>query len=112
MMRMRTCSLCGVAFDSNGLHYRCAKCMTPKKPWSGLTYLYGKSLTNREWQVVGAAAEGCFNREIADSLKLTEGTVKVYMSHIYAKTGVRNRVELTLWASSNQRPSGNDTIVE
>jgi DNA-binding NarL/FixJ family response regulator len=36
------------------------------------------------------------NKEIAAELRLTEGTVKEYLHHIFRKLGVRNRTELAL----------------
>lgn len=35
---------------------------------------------------------------IADTLHITEGTVKVHLHNIYEKLGVEGRVELTLYA--------------
>lgn len=51
-------------------------------------------LTPREQQVVALVMEGRRNREIADVLHTTEGSVKVYMNRIFWKTGARNRHEL------------------
>lgn len=53
-------------------------------------------LTARERAVVGLVARGLRNREIADELNLSEGTVKVYLHRIYDKLGVGNRTELAL----------------
>ena len=52
-------------------------------------------LTERESQVVVLAAEGLSNREIAAALYLSVETVKGYMRQIFAKLGVRNRVQAT-----------------
>jgi DNA-binding NarL/FixJ family response regulator len=38
------------------------------------------------------------NRQIATQLTVGEGTVKVHVHNIYAKLGVNNRVDLTLYA--------------
>ena len=38
--------------------------------------------------------EGLSNKEISKSLFLSEGTVKNYVSNIYIKTNVRNRIQL------------------
>jgi DNA-binding NarL/FixJ family response regulator len=48
-------------------------------------------LTRREKQILGLAAEGLSNREIAGKLWVTEQTVKFHLSNIYAKLGVTNR---------------------
>jgi len=38
------------------------------------------------------------NREIADALAMSEGTVKVYLHTMYQKLGIKNRTELALIA--------------
>ncbi|MBW3566255.1 MAG: response regulator transcription factor [Acidobacteria bacterium] len=55
-------------------------------------------LSPRETEVVRMVAQGLRNKEIADQLALTEGTVKSYLHTIYEKLDVRGRVELTLYA--------------
>jgi two-component system, NarL family, nitrate/nitrite response regulator NarL len=56
------------------------------------------ALSAREIEIVRLAATGHHNREIADSLHITEGTVKVHLHNIYEKLGIEGRVELTLYA--------------
>jgi len=51
----------------------------------------------REQFIIQRVAEGCKNREIADSLGTTEHVVKNYLRVIYDKLGLWNRVELALW---------------
>jgi two-component system nitrate/nitrite response regulator NarP len=58
------------------------------------------SLTNRERSVIELVAQGMRNKEIANELGITEGTVKVYLHKIYETLGVSNRTELALWAKS------------
>jgi hypothetical protein len=41
--------------------------------------------------------QGRLNKEISGILGLTEGTVKIYMSNLFAKLGVWNRAELAAW---------------
>src|SRR5262249_25257704 len=48
-------------------------------------------LSERELEVLKLIAEGFANREIADQLFLSVGTVKWYTSHIFSKLGVQNR---------------------
>jgi two-component system response regulator DesR len=50
-------------------------------------------LTPREQEVLGAARGGVAVSEIADTLGLSEGTVRNYLSVAIQKLGVRNRVE-------------------
>ncbi len=54
-------------------------------------------LSDRERRIARETAQGCSNREIAEALGITEGTVKVYLHNIYAKLGMKNRTELALW---------------
>jgi DNA-binding CsgD family transcriptional regulator len=56
-------------------------------------------LTPTELDVVRHAAAGLTNAEIGARMFVAPGTVKVHLSHIYAKLGVRNRAELTRSAS-------------
>lgn len=50
-------------------------------------------LSERELQVLHSIADGLNNREIAEKLFLSEGTVKNYISNIYSKMDVRDRVQ-------------------
>lgn len=50
-------------------------------------------LTEREREVLAAAAPGASIAEIADALALSDGTVRNYLSTAIQKLGVRNRVE-------------------
>lgn len=51
------------------------------------------SLTFRELDVIKLIARGCLNKEIADRLNITEGTVKSHTSALFSKLGVSNRTE-------------------
>ncbi|MDP3062226.1 MAG: response regulator transcription factor [Chloroflexota bacterium] len=53
-------------------------------------------LTEREQEVLSLLSEGLTNREIVERLYLSETTVKHYVSSIFAKLGIRNRVQATL----------------
>jgi len=53
-------------------------------------------LTLREEQVLDQVSRGLTNKEIANSLNLSEKTVKHYMTTIMQKLNVRNRVEAVL----------------
>jgi DNA-binding NarL/FixJ family response regulator len=54
------------------------------------------SLTDREKEVLAGVADGKGNREIAQELKLAEGTVKNHVSTILAKLHLRSRTELAI----------------
>ena len=53
-------------------------------------------LTERETQVLRFLTGGFSNREIADSLRVSEGTVKNHISSILSKLGVRDRTRAVL----------------
>ncbi|HZD93978.1 MAG TPA: response regulator transcription factor, partial [Candidatus Sulfotelmatobacter sp.] len=50
-------------------------------------------LTDRERQVLRLAAEGIASNEIATQLRLSEGTVRNYLSEAISKLGAANRIE-------------------
>lgn len=58
----------------------------------------GEPLTEREAEVLGLLSTGASNREIAEKLFLTEGTVKNYISAILTKKGLRDRTQAALYA--------------
>ena len=60
----------------------------------------GKVLTPREMEIVGLAAGGMRNQEIADQLCITVGTVKIHLHRIYEKLEIADRRELTTYARS------------
>jgi two-component system, NarL family, nitrate/nitrite response regulator NarL len=55
-------------------------------------------LTPRETKVMLLVTEGMGNRDIATRLTVTEGTIKIHLHNIYKKLGIKNRVDLTLYA--------------
>lgn len=55
-------------------------------------------LTPREMEIVRLAGEGLRNREIAERLTITEGTVKIHLHNIYEKLGVTGRPQLIHYA--------------
>jgi two-component system, NarL family, nitrate/nitrite response regulator NarL len=56
-------------------------------------------LSEREHQILGLVAEGLTNREIGESVHLSEKTIKYHMTNILGKLRVRSRVEAALLAT-------------
>jgi DNA-binding NarL/FixJ family response regulator len=59
------------------------------------------TLTARESDVLKLVAEGLSNKQIANRLHLTEGTVKGYVSQILAKLRLEDRTQVALYAVRN-----------
>jgi DNA-binding NarL/FixJ family response regulator len=55
-----------------------------------------KMLSKREMEILALMSQSMTNEEIADKLKLSVATVKTHTRNIFAKSGIRNRVEATL----------------
>lgn len=53
----------------------------------------GHDLSDRERQVLTLIARGLTNRQIAERLFLSPGTVRIYVSHLLSKLGATNRTE-------------------
>lgn len=60
------------------------------------------SLTDRETQVLSCIAKGKQNKVIADTLGVSEHTVKLHVHHVIAKLGVNNRTEAAVWYLARQ----------
>ena len=58
-------------------------------------------LSQRQGQLITLLSQGMKNKEIASTLQLTEGTVKVYLSRLFQKVGVKDRFELALFGLKN-----------
>ncbi len=95
----KNCFRCGLDFvDYSGSAKVCRPCLKPKiQKLRGAAELLGLPLTHRERQIAEGIRWGKPNKEIAGDLHLAVGSVKVYVSHILAKTGTANRTVLAVW---------------
>lgn len=60
--------------------------------------LHNNDLTTREIEVLRLIARGATNREIAESLVISEGTVKNHISSILSRLGLRDRTQAAIYA--------------
>jgi DNA-binding NarL/FixJ family response regulator len=58
----------------------------------------GEDLTPREREVLGLVAEGASNRQIAETLVVSERTARTHVSAILSKLGLVSRTQAALWA--------------
>lgn len=59
------------------------------------------SLTNRELSILYEISRGLKNKEIAEKLFLSEKTIKNYITSMFKKIGVEDRVQATIYAIRN-----------
>ncbi|HSH83105.1 MAG TPA: response regulator transcription factor [Herpetosiphonaceae bacterium] len=55
------------------------------------------TLTKREREVLALVAQGKRNRQIAEALTITEGTVEVHLHNIFGKLDVSTRTQAALF---------------
>ncbi|UCC87405.1 MAG: response regulator transcription factor [Anaerolineales bacterium] len=58
----------------------------------------GDELTSREIEVLELVVEGNTNKEIAESLSITENTVKIHLRNILEKLHLQNRIQAAVYA--------------
>lgn len=57
-------------------------------------------LSEREKEIANLIGEGFTNKQIAQALFISDGTVKNYVSSIYNKTGINDRTNLAIFINS------------
>ncbi|MCW8345707.1 LuxR C-terminal-related transcriptional regulator [Vibrio sp. ZSDZ65] len=62
---------------------------------------YYSKLTKREQQIIKLLGDGASNTQIADSLFVSENTVKAHLHNTFKKIKVKNRLQALLWAKNN-----------
>jgi DNA-binding CsgD family transcriptional regulator len=77
---------------------RRAQCKHNGKVCSPLLTETGKSLTERQVDVLKLIAEGQYDKEIADTLQISEHTVTTHTKNIRIKTGLDRKPELVGFA--------------
>lgn len=60
-----------------------------------------EQLTPREQEILQLIAKGASNREIAQTLYISEKTVKNHVTNILSRLGLRDRTQAAIWANSN-----------
>jgi DNA-binding NarL/FixJ family response regulator len=68
----------------------------------------GTYLTHREREVAVLVARGYTNRQIADELVISAGTVERHVANMCNKLGFRSRAEIARWAGEHGLLSSNN----
>jgi DNA-binding NarL/FixJ family response regulator len=81
----------------------------------GRRTLVAKRLTRRELDVAELIARGRTNREIAEALVITEGTVEVHVRHVLSKLDFRSRSQVVTWIAlqdqSHRNPEAHGDVI-
>ncbi|MGL5755223.1 MAG: response regulator transcription factor [Paraclostridium sp.] len=60
------------------------------------------NLTHKEIDIISLIADGLTNKEISESLFLSEGTIKNNITNILSKLGLRDRTQIAIFAFKNK----------
>ena len=90
----------GYAQLGPGLLEKFAKTVAASDPMTKSTPVAAANLTPREQEVLHLVALGYTNRDIAQSLYISEGTVKTHVTHLLNRLNLRNRAQLAIYANT------------
>ncbi|CAH6819885.1 Transcriptional regulator VpsT [Vibrio chagasii] len=62
---------------------------------------YYLKLTKREQQIIKLLGDGASNTQIADTLYVSENTVKAHLHNTFKKIKVKNRLQALIWVKNN-----------
>jgi two-component system response regulator DevR len=82
---------------------------TAKQAMERLTQIPGSELTEREREVLTLVARGYTNKQIADTLVVSEKTARNHVSHILDKLGLSRRSEAAAFAVEHKLVPPRDT---
>jgi DNA-binding NarL/FixJ family response regulator len=85
------------ALDPTVQHHVVAA-LAAEEPANGSSSDLPDGLTPREAEILGLIAEGLTNAEIAERLVVSPTTVKSHINHLFAKAGLRDRVQAVTYA--------------
>jgi DNA-binding NarL/FixJ family response regulator len=91
---LRACSQLFEISQYRGI-YRIVSAFPGKKGYRRILF------SRTEKQIIRFVSEGKTNKEIAECLGLTTGTVRNYVSSVMQKAGIRNRVQIAIFAMKN-----------
>ena len=80
------------------LHPAIARKLLSSSEQPSETQTYYDSLTKREVEILQLLAQGLSNRQIAESMVISEQTVRSHVTHILEKLGLANRTQAALYA--------------
>jgi ATP/maltotriose-dependent transcriptional regulator MalT len=70
----------------------------------------GESLSPREWDVLKLLADGSKNREIGETLSISENTVKTHIKAILLKLSLKNRTQAAAYALLDKQAFENGSV--
>jgi non-specific serine/threonine protein kinase len=68
------------------------------------------ALTPREREVAGLVARGLTNRQVAEQLVISPGTVRIHVERILGKLGLTSRVQVATWVVGAEGDSSTDRL--